>query len=628
MPDNTRPPGHDPDKTPRDEGGLRAPPGLSFWRKAWWWFDFVVLVNLARLRFIGLLVLIGIVIVKWDTFVAYYERWARPADHEQSAGADFEYFCPMHPSVIRDNPKEKCPICFMPLSKRKKGDDKEVALPPGIVNRVQLSPYRVVLAGIQTWKVAYLPLAKEITTVGFVEFNERAVKQVAARVKGRLDELFVNETGQMVHEGHVLASLYSPDLVVTVQNLLDAQRAQSLNVVRGARERLRLWGISDDQVEEILKTGKANTHLNIRSPIDGHVLKKYVKEGQYVEEGSPLYDVVDLATVWIEAQVYEDDMAFLPADIVSHEPGGAPRETFTATATTQANPAEKFTGKLTFVYPHVDQDTRTLLVRFELPNPGHKLRPGTTATVKLKVWPRHLEMFSHALAENWAQGNALELLAGGSGRPLGAASLVYTAGSYAALYAGRLPAVPQSAVIDTGTLKLVYREIAPGEFEGVTVELGPRMVGADDVEYYPVLRGLAAGDRIVTAGSFLLDAETRLNPAAGSIYFGGSSGAAGAGSSMSNVRPSTPKDAEDKVKTSLAGLSSEEDRRLAETQKFCPVLKGSRLGLMGTPVRIVVEEQPVFLCCDSCREKAFADPKETLVKVEKLTRANMGPSPK
>ena len=137
MPDNTRPAGHDPDKTPRDEGGLRAPPGLGFWRTAWWWFDFVILVNLARLRFIGILVLIGIVILKWDTFLAYYERWARPTDHEQTAGADYEYFCPMHPSVIRDNPKEKCPICFMPLSKRKKGDDKEVALPAGIVNRVE-----------------------------------------------------------------------------------------------------------------------------------------------------------------------------------------------------------------------------------------------------------------------------------------------------------------------------------------------------------------------------------------------------------------------------------------------------------------------------------------------------------
>src|SRR5262249_47346489 len=154
----------------------------------------------------------------------------------QAAGPDLEDFCPIHPSAIRDNPKEKCPICHMPLSQRKRRDDKDVALPPGIVNRAQLTPYRVVLAGIPALKSAHLPLAKEITTVGFIEFNERAVKQVAARVKGRLDTLFVNETGQMVHEGHVLASLYSPDLVITVQNLLDAQRGQNPGLVRVARE--------------------------------------------------------------------------------------------------------------------------------------------------------------------------------------------------------------------------------------------------------------------------------------------------------------------------------------------------------------------------------------------------------
>jgi len=234
-------------------------------------------------------------------------------------------------------------------------------------------------------------------------------------------------------------------------------------------------------------------------------------------------------------------MAFLPAEVLSQEGDGRPKEAFTVTATTQANPTEKFTGKLTFVYPHVDQDTRTLLVRFELPNPGHKVRPGTTATVKFKVWPRHLEMFSTALAENWARGNALELLAPWGTGLAGVASSFYTAGSYATLFAGRALAVPDSAVIDTGALKLVYREMAPGEFEGVQVDLGPRMVGADGVAYYPVLRGLQTGDRVVTAGSFLLDAETRLNPAAGSIYFGGSSRAAAAGASTLNVRPSTPK---------------------------------------------------------------------------------------
>src|SRR5262245_17636474 len=164
---------HDSDPTMLDEGGLRAPPHLTGWRKAWWWFDFIILVKLARLRFIAVLVAIGAIITQWDTLLAYYDRWTRPADASAHVHGDVEWFCPMHPSVVRDNGKEKCPVCFMPLSKRKKGDLHEEVLPAGVVNRVQLSPYRVVLAGVQTYDVEYQPLSKEITAVGFVEFNER-----------------------------------------------------------------------------------------------------------------------------------------------------------------------------------------------------------------------------------------------------------------------------------------------------------------------------------------------------------------------------------------------------------------------------------------------------------------------
>ncbi len=236
----------------RSEGGLRAPPGYGPLRKLWWWFDFIILVNLARLRFIFILIAIGLVIVYWDTLAAHYDRWTRKADEKKTAASDIEYFCPMHPTVVRDNPKDKCPICFMPLSKRKKGEANEESLPPGIVSRVQLSPYRVVLAGVQTWRVSYVPLSKHITAVGYVEFNERELRQVTARVKGRLDRLAVNETGQMVHEGEELGSLYSPELVSTIQNLLVARQSKSVELERSARSRLKLWGVADEQIDEII----------------------------------------------------------------------------------------------------------------------------------------------------------------------------------------------------------------------------------------------------------------------------------------------------------------------------------------------------------------------------------------
>ena len=587
----------DEEPLPDDEGGLRAPPDLHGWRKAWWWFDFIILVKLARLRFIGILFVIGLIITQWDTLTAYYDRWTRPVDPAVPVGSDIEYFCPMHPSVIRDNNKEKCPICFMPLSKRKKGDGKVEALPAGVVNRVQLTPYRIVLAGVQTWPVDYYPLTKEITAVGYVEFDERGQRTVSARVAGRIDKLYANETGQMVDAGDELALLYSPDLSVTVQNLLDAKRSGNQEYLEGARTRLQLLGIDDEQIADILAADKPNTPLRIRSPISGHVITKYVREGQYVEEGTPLYELADLSTVWIQAQVYEDDMAFLPIGL---EQGSRPTQAngLEVTATTRSHPNEEFHGKLAFIYPHVDQDTRTVTVRFELDNPGHRLRPGSTANVTLRIKPDKLPMFS---------GGKLD------------------SARHEMLTQGRVLAVPESAVIDTGSQRIVYRESSPGTFEGVEVKLGPRMSSGEGETLYPVLSGLEQGDLVVTSGSFLVDAETRLNPAAGSIYFGGSGGSQGKQASATVVRPTTPEDPDAKIEAALAKLSSA-DRKLAETQKFCPVLPDSRLGGMGTPVKLLVDGQPVFVCCGGCTKQALANPQATLARVAELIRTQASSS--
>jgi Cu(I)/Ag(I) efflux system membrane fusion protein len=548
-----------------------------------------VLVPLARLRFLFVLGAIGVVIVKWDDLTARYEKYVRPAGGAAAADPDHEFYCPMHPTIVRDTNKEKCPICFMPLSKRRKGEQTDDPLPAGTVSRVQLSPYRVVLAGVRTVPVGYHPLTRGITTVGTVEFDERKLKVVSARVRGRIDRLFVNQTGQMVHKDDPLAELYSPDLVVTVQNLLDARGSANPALEKTARDRLRLWGIDGAQVDEVVKTGQPITHLTIRSPITGHVLRKYPREGQYVDEGGPLFDVADLTTVWVQAQLYEDDLAFLPAG--GHGPKtGTPDFALPITATARAFPGKVFDGTLSFLFPHVDAETRTLTVRFDLPNEDHELRPGMSATVTLHLTP--------------------ELLAG------------TPAGAKLRRKGKAVLAVPEAAVIDTGAQKVVYRETLPNTFEGVLVTLGAKMRDPGGAAYYPVLSGLGEEDRVVTAGSFLIDAETRLNPAAGSVYIGGSSGG-GKGGPVA-IRPTTPDDEAERVAATMAKLSRE-DRKLAQAQRTCPV-RNEPLGTMGVPYKMTLNGETLFVCCKACEPDARKDPGETLRKVAGFRKKSPSPA--
>jgi RND family efflux transporter MFP subunit len=538
-----------------------------------------VFILLARLRFLIILGAIALVMMNWEWGLAKLQKLL-PREHSDMVAGDVEYFCPMHPTVVRDNNKEKCPICFMPLSKRHRGEATDEALPAGTVARVQLSPYRVVLAGVRTSPVGYHELQREITTVGTIEFDERSLKNVSARFKARIDKLYVNQTGQSVKKGDPLALLYSPDLVVTVQNLLDARKFNNPDGEKVNRDRLLLWGIEQAQIDDILKSGKPITHLTIPSPIDGHVIRKYQLEGQYVEEGGRLYDVADLSTVWIQAQLYEDDLAFLPKGL--HDPKtGLPEKPIPVSATTRAKPGEAFNGTLSFVFPHVDPESRTLTVRFEVDNPDHELRPGMSATVRLQLAAEDLPQLP-------------------GGRRL-------------QMKANKVLSVPEASVIDTGRQQIVYRESLPNTFDGVLVELGPRLTTTEGAVYFPVHKGLAPGDVIVTAGSFLIDAETRLNPAAGSIYISGSSG----GSSPSAIRPSTPEDVNHKIAAALRELNPK-DRAIVEAQRFCPILEGSRLGSMGVPIKLEFDGTPVFVCCKGCVDEAKENPAKTRMRAEEL----------
>ena len=592
---------------PNDEGGLKAPPGLGPLGKLWWWFHFAILVKLARLRFIVVLVAIGGVIAYWDTINAYYEKWTRPLFGQETAVAsDSEYWCPMHPTIVRDHP-DKCPICAMPLSKRKKGDkSEEEALPPGVTQRVQITPYKVAVAGIETAEIGYRPLNKEIAAVGFVEFDERNLARISARVTGktRIDKLYVNVTGQHVKKGEPLADLYSPDLVITVQNLLDARQANNRSLEKMTRDKLRLWGIEDDQIDSIIQSGRPITHLVIRSPIHGHIIKKYQVEGEYVEEGARLYDVADLSTVWIEAQVYEDELAFLKL--------GLP-----VVATTKSFPNREFKGKILQIHPHLDATTRTLKVRFDMDNPKHELRPGMYATVRFQSPVARLAMLREERHRQWREQTTSELTmaalyqpgapATGSGLPslLTAATQEVIAGRDLVL------AVPESAVIDTGSRQFIYREAEPDVFDQLEVQLGPRS-GA----FYPVMHGLQAGDRVATTGSFLIDAETRLTAGAASTYFGASGGPQSDHHATTAARPSMTRDEDSKYQAMLAKLSPE-DRPVVEAQGYCPVL-GNRLGSMGAPIPVTLAGQKVFLCCKQCIKKAKANEKKTLAKTAEL----------
>ncbi|HEV3256528.1 MAG TPA: efflux RND transporter periplasmic adaptor subunit, partial [Gemmataceae bacterium] len=390
-------------------------------------------------------------------------------------------------------------------------------------------------------------------------------------------QLYVNVTGQMVHAGDELASLYSPQVVNTVQNLLDAQKGGNAELVGMARERLRLWGITEDQVDEMRRTGRPVVHVKIRSPITGHIVRKYQVEGQWVDDTALLYDVADLSTVWITAQVYENDMSYL-------------RVGLTARATIDALPGKEFKGKLAFVDPHLDQGTRTLRVRFDIENPEHLLKPEDS--LRPGMWPTvRVDVPATELAQRFRSRG------------------------------GRVLAVPEMAVVQTGSQKIVFRQDAPMVFDAVQVELGPAIAGPNDTSFYPVLKGLRAGDRIVTVGSYLLDAETRVSAAAGSIYYGGGgAGSTGGASAVTAVRPSTPEDEDVKVKTGLAKLSTP-DRRLAEAQKLCPV-RGTRLGSMGPPVELLLNGLPVFLCCKGCEDDARADPDKMLATVERLKKGS------
>jgi Cu(I)/Ag(I) efflux system membrane fusion protein len=535
--------GHRGAPVPAAPGPVPPAEPLTRWQK----FRLIVKVVELRLRFVALMAATGLVFANWETLWNEYDKRTRPPGEPVVAAAGVEYYCPMHPSVVQDQPGH-CPICGMPLSKRKKGQKE--TLPEGVTARVQLAPFRIAQAGIRTAEVGYAPLSETVTTVGSVDYDERRRAVIASKLKGmaRVETLHVNFTGTAVRKGEPLAELYSPELYQAVQELLLAARSarerprpqtalgrsvlgEGGDLLRAATEKLRLWGIAQAQIDEILRTGKADVTVPIPAPISGDVIKKDVVEGQYVAEGQAMFAVADLSRVWVRAQVYEDQLALVRV--------GQPVE-----ATVEAFPGEVFPGTVAFIQPQLDPATRTVDVRYDLENPGHRLRPGMYATVTLKSPLADSPAFRTRAADRHEHGTTrlVGLTAAQQGRcPVTRAKLGSMGDPIAvevqqrrvwvccpgcspklkaepAKYLARLetpPAegvlsVPETAVIDTGDRKVVYIETEPGVFEGRQVVLGPR-IG----DRFPVLDGLEPGAHVAAAGAFLIDAESRLNAGSG-----------------------------------------------------------------------------------------------------------------
>jgi RND family efflux transporter MFP subunit len=417
--------------------------------------------------------------------------------------------------------------------------NREVALAP-----VQLTPEGMQNIGVKTGMVERRSISDDIRATGTVDINERLVSYVQVRFRGYIRKVFASATYQYVRKGEPLFTIYSPDLVATEQDYLNALENEkhlgassvegvafaAKDVAAATEIRLRQWDVSLGDIAKLKETGQLIPDLVIDSPVSGYITERNALPNLFVEHGTRLYTVADLSRVWIYAQVFQDDIGrFKPGDM--------------AQITVDAYPGRTFSGRIESILPQVDMATRTVRVRLEVANPGVVLKPGMFVNVDLKT------------------------------------------------NLGRQLVVPAAAVLQSGMRQLVFVSDGSGRIEPKEVVLGPR-AGEDFV----ILKGLQAGQQIVTSANFLIDSESQLQAASGS-YTPPPPGAGGTAASQSapstqatidfTTSPSTPHKGSNVFRVKLSGPASAAiDGAEVTVTFFMPAMPAMGMAAMTTTAKL------------------------------------------
>lgn len=321
---------------------------------------------------------------------------------------------------------------------------------------VVISPQLQQRIGVTVARVQRKQLTMSVRAVGIVQPDETRLAKIHLKTEGWVEKLFVNYTGQKVAAGDPLLAIYSPQFLTAQSEYLTSRRARDAPLAQLARRKLELLDVPDDEIDELDKTARPRKDILLRTPISGTVLKRNAFEDQYVTAQKELYEIADLSVVWVQAKIYEYELPHVHLE----QP---------ATVTAEALPGRTLAGKVVFLQPIVEEPTRTVQVRVELPNPDGDLRPGMFADIRID-------------------------------HDMGAGLLV-----------------PEEAVIRTGEHAFAFRAEKGERFEPVQVSISPLVFEGR----YQVLSGLEEGDRVVTSANFLVDSESRLK------FGGGMAGMAG-----------------------------------------------------------------------------------------------------